>query len=294
MRQSLYALPFLLLACCADKAAPPSRFPTAGDALDRMHATFRACNAIKSQSGSFDDFSGSQRVRGELSIYAARPNRIRMDGFAPPPVNSQIAILTSDGERFAYFDMREKRFLVGPASDCNVQRLTKVPVPAHVMVEILMGQAPVLKHDNAQASIAWAGQGYYVVRVPGTNESLEEIHLVPRPEDFQKPWGEQRLRVLDVSVVQQGTTLYHVAMDDHATPPMDKPILPQIPGDPSVPLSGPFCDAEVPYKIKVEIPLKSEDVQFRYKEIFWNPPIQSDTFVQQAPPGMRPEHVVCQ
>ena len=48
------------------------------------------------------------------------------------------------------------RFLHGPASACNLARLTQVPVPGHALVYLLRGEAPLLARDPQQpATISW-------------------------------------------------------------------------------------------------------------------------------------------
>jgi len=83
-----------------------------------------------------------------------------------------------------------------------------------------------LKHDArglAAPTLAWDTGGFYVVKIFGNNEATEEIHLAPRPDDWNKPWGEQRMRVLDVQVTQRGVLLYHVELDSHAQAVMAPP-----------------------------------------------------------------------
>src|SRR5690606_22655247 len=136
------------------------------------------------------------RVRGALLMFAVWPANLRMDVVRPFGVT--LATLTSDGTKFALSDLREKRFYFGPASACNIARLTTVPMPGHVLGSLLRGEAPVLVHDAANATIEWSGKGYYVVRIAGTRNATEEIHLEPHPADAALPWDKQRMRVLDV------------------------------------------------------------------------------------------------
>jgi hypothetical protein len=278
------------LAGCARVAPPPSSPPTADAALSRMHATFSCGNAIQA-SAKIDHFGEQGRIRADLLLFAARAERIRMDIVSPFGV--AVATLTSDGARFALADLREKRFYTGRASACNLARLTTLPVPAHVLVDLLRGEAPVLVHDPAGTSIAWSTDGYWVVTIPSTRDAHEEIHLAPRPDDWGLPWDRQRLRVLDVRVAQQGFLLYHAELRGHggaatAGPREDPDNL-----APPIPPSGPTCDTEIPRKIHVEVPNPEADVRFQYEQVSWNPPLPEGTFVQAPPPGMRVEDVTC-
>jgi hypothetical protein len=279
-----------LLAGCAHVTPPASAPPTADAALSRMHATFACANAVQANA-KIDHFGEHGRVRGDLMLFAARPARIRMDVVSPFGV--ALATLTSDGRQFALADLRDKTFFTGPAAACNIARLTTVPVPGHVLVDLLRGEAPVLKHDGAGATIAWDAQGWWTLAIPGTREAREEIHLAPRPEDWNRPWDQQRMRVLDVRVVQQGYVLYHAELSDHASEPTAGPRVDPDNIDPPTPPSGPVCDAEVPRKIHVEVPVPQADVRFVYQQLSWNPPLPEGTFVQPVAQGMRVEQVTC-
>jgi hypothetical protein len=127
----------------------------------------------------------------------------------------------------------------------------------------------------------------------GTNDADEEIHLVPRDEDWNLPWQQQRLRVLDVLVRQRGVVLYHAEMSDHASAQMAKPRIDADGVDPPIMPSGPMCTAELPRKIHVEVPSLQEDVQFRYDTVTWNPPLPQGVFTQMPVAGMPTTPVTC-
>jgi hypothetical protein len=283
----------VLAACacgCARVAPPPSSPPTADEALARMHATFACANAVQA-SAKIDHFGQEGRIRAELLLFAARAERIRMDVVSP--FGATLATLTSDGTRFALADLRGKRFFLGPASACNIARLTTLPIPGHVLVDLLRGEAPVLVHDPRVTTIAWSTEGYWVLTIPGTREAREEIHLAPRPDDWALPWERQRMRVLDVRVAQQGYVLYHADLAGHAGAPTAGPREDPDNLAPAILPSGPVCDSEVPRKIHVDVTSPEADVRFQYEQVSWNPPLPEGTFVQQPPPGMRVEPVTC-
>jgi hypothetical protein len=256
-----------------------------------MHATFACSNAVQVDA-KLDHYGSEGRLRGELLLYAARPSSLRMDIVSPFGV--ALATLTADGHEFAFADLHDKRFYVGPANACNIARLTQVPVPPHVLVDLLRGEAPVLKHDPAATTLAWDPHGYYVVTIPSTQGASEIVRLAPRPQDFALPWDQQRMRVLDVRVDQQGFVLYHATLTDHAVPPTAGPREDPDNLAPPVPPSGPVCDAEIPRMVRIEVPQPSTDVRFVYQKMFWNPPLPEGVFRQPPPPGMRPEEVMCE
>ncbi|HEX3771099.1 MAG TPA: hypothetical protein VHV30_09555 [Polyangiaceae bacterium] len=280
-----------VIAGCAQPVMPPASAPPSADAvLARMHQTFACGNAVQA-SAKLEHYGREGRVRGELMLFAARPASLRLDVVSPFGV--ALATLTSDGTHFALADLRDKRFYLGAATACNISRLTTVPVPGHVLVDLLRGEAPVLKHEPGQATVTWDPHGYYALVVPSTRGAREEIHLAPRPEDWGLPFDRQRMRVLDVRVDQQGYELYHAELGDHAPAPTAGPRLDPDNLEPPVPPSGPTCDAEIPRKIRVEVPVPKAEVRFQYEQLTWNPPLPEGTFVQPLPPGMTPEQVTC-
>ncbi|MCA9584347.1 MAG: hypothetical protein KC657_03210 [Myxococcales bacterium] len=271
---------------------PASQMPSAQAAIDRMRATQACGNGIQA-AAKIDHFGEGGRVRGDLLLFAVKPARLRMDVVSPFGVT--LATLASDGKRFSLSDLRDKRFFIGPAEACNIARLTTVPIPGHVLVGLLRGEAPVLKNGgDADKTIEWSRRGYYVVRVRGTRDAEQEVHLAPHPDDFGKPWSEQRLRVKDVLVKQQGVVLYHAELSDHRAAKMAAERVDPDGIDPPVPPSGPMCEAELPRKLHVEVPGKDEDVQFRYDTVTWNPPIIEGLWTQPVPGGVQVVRVDCE
>jgi hypothetical protein len=287
----LTAMAPLVATACAHIPPPPSSPPNLDAALARMHASF-ACGAGIQAGAKFDHFGAGGRVRGELMLFAMRPARLRMDVVSPFGV--ALATLTTDGQRFALADLREKRFFVGPATACSIARLTTVPVPPHVLVDLLHGEAPVLRHAPEGGTIAWSPHGYWILSIASTRDAREEIHVAPRPEDWQKPWDKQRMRVLDVRVQQQRFVLYHAQLSDHTPTPTAAPREDPDGLVPTVPASGPPCDAEIPRKIHLEVPEPDADVRFEYQQVAWNPPLLEGTFEQPVTVGVPVEDITCE
>lgn len=282
----------LALGSMACGTAPPrSVVPDARAALDRLHAS-QDCGIGIHASAKIDHFGKQGRVRGDLLMFGVWPANLRMDLIGPMNVGV-VATLASDGTRFSLADLREKRFFFGPAKACNIGRLTTVPMPGHVLVSLLRGEAPVLEHEPAAATVTWSSGGYYVVRIASTRNAEEEIHLAPHPSDFGLPWQKQRMRLVDVEVRQQGYVLYHATLGDHRPASMAKPRVDPDGIDPPIPVSGPVCTADLPRTIEVEVPAERANVEFRYQDVSWNPPLIEGLFVQHTQPGLKPERVDC-
>lgn len=288
-RVCLTASALFLTAC--GKPPPASVFPSADAALDRMKATYACVNGVQG-TAKIDRFAPEGRVRGEVLLFAVNPDRVRFDVISP--FGALIYTLTADGRRFQMLDTKEKQFLYGPATPCNLARMTRVPIPGHALVSILRGEAPLLVHQPNQSTIKWdPKEGHYRILVPSTVDAQQEIHMSIRPDDWDKPWSSQRVRVKYVLVSQRGGDVYTAELSNHAAattaPPradpdgIDEPIAP----------SGGACDAELPRSIRMRVPHTEEDVIFQYKDAHWNPPIMPGSFEQPTPGGVRSYYVTC-
>lgn len=278
------------LTGCPSVAPPTFQIPNADAALARLHET-QSCGRGVQATAKIDHFGKKGRVRGELLLFATSPANLRMDAVSPFGVT--IATLTTDGNKFALADLREKNFFVGPASACNIARLTTVPIPGHALVNLLRGDAPVLKHAAGAAAISWDPHGYYTVKVPSSLGAEEELHLAPHPQDFQSKWEAQRLRLLRVVVKQQGVVLYDAELEGHSPGKMATPRVDEDGVEPPIPVSGPMCQAELPRIIHLDVPGSDEDVLFRYDSVTWNPPLPMGVFTQPRPAGMMELPVDC-
>jgi hypothetical protein len=272
-------------------APPASQFPTADDALGRMHACYDCALGVQG-TAKVDLVAQQGRVKGDVYLFAVAPDRVRFDVVSP--FGATIYTLTSDGRDFKLADQEQRTFFYGPATPCNLARFTQVPVPGHALVSLLRGEAPVLVHTKEAASIRW-DDGHYLLDLPSTRDAEEEIQIGVHPDDFDKPWQEQRVRVLGVKVVQQGIPLYEAELSDHKPVNTAPPRVDEEGIDDPVPPSGPQCTAEIPHSIRFVVEHTEDDVLFQYKdgEAKWNPPLIEGTFTQPVPGGMRRQFTDC-
>jgi len=278
----------LALSACAH-APPASLFPTAEAAIARMRATVACSRGVRGES-KVDYFGEQGRVRVSALFVAARPERLRIDVFSP--FGATLSTLTSDGRDFALLDFSGKQFFRGPASECNLSRFLRVPVPPFALVSLLDGEAPVLVHQPADASIAW-DSGAYEIRIRSLHGASQVIRLEPVPKDWDKPWSEQRLRTRAVRVVQQGIELYRADLDDFVVAHTAAPRVDPDGIDPDVPPSGPACSAEVARHLHIQSEASAQDVVLAQQDVWHNPPLDPDLFRQSPPAGVRVRASTC-
>ena len=279
----------LLGLSCASAPPPPSQFPSARAALDRMRASY-ACSRGITGEAKLDYFGDEGRIRANMMFAAARPEQIRIDLYSP--FGATLSTVTSNGSRFALSDLKSRSYFHGQPSQCNVSRFLGVPVPPHALVQLLAGEAPVLVHAPAQAQIAWQS-GAYRIQIQGQHQALESIVLQPNPSDWRKPWESQRVRVLEVEVEQEGIQLYRAEFSGHRAVQTAKPRVDLDGLEADVPPSGPSCSSEVPERIRFIVPSSGRDVEVIHEDVQHNPPLLPGSFVQVRSRGMKDMRAEC-
>jgi hypothetical protein len=269
---------------------PKSQFPTASHALDRMKENYACANGMQGEA-KIDHFGPRGRIRGTVQLFAVNPARVRIDVLSP--LNTTVYTLTSNGRDFQMLDVQGKKFLYGPAKPCNLARMTQVPVPGHVLVWLLRGEAPLLKHDRNGPTIKWDESGHYQVDIGSVNQANQRVHLEVHPDDFDKPYAQQRLRVTRVLTTQLGVTFYDAELNRHE-PAKTRPARVDPDGlSQPIPPSGGACSAEIPRSIRITVPSSGDDVIFQHKWVGFNPPIPAGAFSQVVPDGVRKQFVNC-
>jgi len=280
----------LSTGCCGLGRCPPaSQVPNADLAIGQLRVQHACSRAIRGEA-KLDYFDENGRVRVDTFFLAQHPQSVRMDLISP--LGGTLATLTSDDSRFALLDQKDKSFYVGPAAQCNVERFLRVPVPPAVLVQLMAGEAPVLVHRPEQATLHWSG-GRYVIEIASKNEATEVIELEPHEADWDKPWKEQRLRVVAVSVSQRGVELYRAELKDHRAAATAKPRIDPLGIDDPILPSGPQCRVEIPRRVRFVVPVSERDVVFEHQEVEHNPPLVPGSFEQQVPPGVHVRPADC-
>jgi len=278
---------------------PRSQFPTADDALGRMHASYECVNGIQSRA-KIDHSSPKGRVRAEIEALTENPDHVRFDVYSPVGADL-LYILASDGKEFQLYDKLRNEYVVGKSKACNLARLTQVPVPGHALVSLLRGEAPVLVHGKDNASIDWLDKkNVYRLQIASTQGASEEIHLEVPDHSWEKEWKEQRVRVRYVKVVQKGYVLYEADLANHEARKRAAGWTDPDGIEDPVPPNGPECNAELPHSIHMRVPATAEDVIFQFKTgnnnkaPSWSPPILKNAFKVIQPPGSNKVPVDCE
>jgi hypothetical protein len=264
-------LVLVLGAGCGSVPKPAQPFTSARDALSLYTLTRAQVRAMRGEA-RVDQRGDEGRIKGTVLMFVMRPGRVRFDAmtqFGP------AAILTSDGERFAYSDLRKQRFLEGETCPANIARLLNVPMTVEQTTELLLGGTPVL--PDARAAIGWHPDGYYHVRVRSSDGRRQELDFGLDESDRGQPPARQALRLLRSELFDaQGRTVWRIRYDDYRAV-----------------ARGTYRMA-MPFEVHVEQPSAGRDTLIRFKQITLDPSIPPGAFVQEPRGGMEIEEASCE
>lgn len=264
------ALLALVAIGCGTVPRPAFPIVDAGTALGRERETGAPVSSIRAEA-RVEQRGDEGRVRGTVLMFVERGERVRFDvmtQFGP------VAILTSDRERFAYADLREKRYLTGATCPKNIARLLGVPLSVDETSRFLLGSTPLI--DAEQRTIAWDDDGFYRVTLRAKNGARQVLHLGIYESDRARPAAEQRLYLLRSELhAPDGRTTWRVDYDEQKSVKADgRSVL-------------------LPFRVHVEQPGAGKDTLIRFQEISLNPEIPVGAFSQTPRSGMQQEEASC-
>jgi hypothetical protein len=270
---------------------PRAQFPSVASALSHLEKQTSCSRAVQGEANLVVS-APLYKQTGQLLYKAEAPDRLRFDLYSSFGIT--LSTLSSDGRDFALYNLDQKSFHYGPAKTCNIERFTRVAVPPFALVELLRGRPPVLSHRPEQASIEFKSslfsRGRYVIEVQGTHQSEQRLELEVPVEDWEKPIGEQRLRLSRVRVDQAGDLLYEVELAGHRPAVVAPNVLSVEEREMGIlpyPPSGPDCAAEIPRTIAFSVPGTGATLTIENKEVFHNPPQVPGAFRQDVPHGVK-------
>ncbi len=266
----------LTVAGCPGTTCPTEMHTDAARAI-RMHRSLhRAVRGLRAEA-RVDQRGPKKRVRGTVLMMMERPDRLRLDAmtrFGP------AAILTADGEEFAFADLREKRFLSGRTCPANIGRMLGIEFSPEDVGRLLIGQTPLIPAQSEH--IECRGGGYMIRRTSPTGER-QEITFDIRPEDRKRPVAQQHLRLRRSEVFgTDGKSIWNVEFDSYSVVTERNARQSSLPQGVALPMRVRLIDRR-----------NGADTIIRFKRIELNVDAPKQAFSQTAPPGSRAERVDC-
>ncbi len=265
----------------APQPPPKSEFPSGALLLERLEATNACLTTLEVRSGRTNIFADQRNPVGTMLIVGL-PSSLRLD--VPDPVSGTIGrTVTIDGRTFAYTNISAAIFVTGHSDGCTGGPYIKLSLPPTMISRILMGRSPSASTQR-RLLLRWDNDHYVLTSITGDDES-EELDVVPRAEDWDKPWQMQRLRLRRVTVIRKHAKVFEVAYAAFRPVPMGSPnplppgslppVLPPLP-------SGPQCkDAESPTILRIIA--GHADIVFEYDEFVGNPYLDNGIYRQDPP-----------
>jgi len=285
------------LGCMACGTPPPASVGarrTGGAHPRACHAGLRPSASKPAQESITSAREGVCRGRLSSSSRFGR-RRLRMDIIGPMNVGV-VATLTRRRQEVRPRRPTREALLFGPASACNIARLTPWPMPGHVLsVVSSVARRQSSRTDEKAATIAWSSPRLlrrqdHEARVTRKRRSTSPLTR----SDFGLPWQQQRMRVVEVEDPAAG----------HRALPTRRAERPPTRGNgkaarrrrrhrPAYPGERDRLPSRAAAQHPREVPGKQADVLFRYEDVAWNPPLTEGLFTQPVPGGMQVERVTC-
>jgi len=148
-------------------AAPACRGQVRASA-DAIEEPSKLRSAIRARTDDFSTarfkevvleyFGEKERVKVRQLILVEQPRSVRVQTRAPGS-NEIVNLLVTDGESFALHRRRSNRYVTGPPTRANINRLLPVDLSARDIVRVMFGGAPWDRFDSAPGdpSLDWNG-----------------------------------------------------------------------------------------------------------------------------------------
>lgn len=265
-------LPLALLAFTACGTIPPPKYPhtDANRALELHRLVREQVPSIRAEA-RVEQRGNEGRIKGTVYLLVERPSRVRFDvmtQFGP------IATLTSDGDHFAFSDLRSKRFLTGATCPENIARLLNVSLTAEQTVLLLLGGTPVIEH--VKASVEWDGDGFYRFVLHAADGQRQEVDLAIPEADHDVPVERQHLILKRSELFDaKGRSVWRALYDDYKS------------------LGTGGIKTDLPFSVDVTQETAGTETRIRFKEVTVDTELPGDAFAQMPAPGMTIEEAIC-
>lgn len=168
----LALLSFPLLAACPRQAQIERAYPPPAPSDLRRQLVARQ-SAVTTLNGSARATSwlGGDRIRASVLVLVDRAGRLRLE--AEVSLQGTVAVLATDGQRFALLDLRKNELRRGPACPANIASLIRIPLSPAEVAAIFLGDAKLPEGDPANDTVDWDGDtGTDVLVVPSATGQL--------------------------------------------------------------------------------------------------------------------------
>jgi hypothetical protein len=273
---SVFALALTIGGCARHPAiVRPYPPPTAAELAEVIAVRQRTVTSMNARVRA-TSWLGGDRVRASVLMLVDRPGRLRFE--AEVSLQGTVAVLATDGHRFAFLNTINNQLRRGPACPANVASLIRIPLGPADVAAILLGDARLPQSVRAtESTVDWDGDRGTDVLIVRRNDGW--LRLMVR-----RPGGDNRDSqvVGAVATGADGRTHWRVAFEDFV-------------GVQAVPSQGLAAKVSLPQTIRFAEGDSSfdEGVEIKFKERTLNQAAAEDAFLLGAPPGAATIDVGC-
>jgi outer membrane lipoprotein-sorting protein len=248
----------LLLPACGPVPPPQDAYTKAPDILRDLEARRDKIKSFRI-TGRVDHFGEQHRVQGKTYFFSVLPKKLRIELVSP--FGSPLNVLTINDDVFALHDLREGRYLTGPAKPCNIARLVKIPLPRDDVVRILVGYTPLI---DGHSTVTWDAKGFYRVTI---SDGV-------RTQRLEIDGNHDTLPLMRSTLEDEAGVIFDITY---------KKWLPE-------------GDIRMPHEIHIKMPREKTDLLIRYDRggVELNVDLPDDAWDQSPPPNLEPEMVDCE
>jgi len=268
----------LCAACAGSHVHPVYPIRDVGQLLERQRATSEGLTGMRAEA-RVDQRKGAGRVRGTVFMFVEQTGRVRFDvmtQFGP------VAILTSDGQQFAYSDFRAHRYLSGETCPSNIARFLGLQLTAQDTARFLLGGTPLLSErassDGGVArDVELNSDGHYRVQLTAADGARQTLELAVYESDVALAPAQQRLHLVRSELHNSaGEPVWRVRYEAFE------------------PIRVGERSLLAPTRVQIEQPAQGSDTLVTFKKIVANPEIAADVFVQTPRAGLQEEDAPCE
>jgi translation initiation factor IF-1 len=246
----------IILASCANYKRPYTK-PTSNKLMDVV--SNNPINLVRNK-GKVDAMLPGGRLKVKVFLIADKHGRLRFDAVIPPPMNSSVLLLTSDGSSFRANDQRNNKFYTGKADTCAIKSIMGIPLHPKLLYRIMLGLPP---EGLSTKDLTWDSDNGHEIIKAVKGKTRVKIHILGYKG--KKHWKVVKLYLED------GSKKIKVEYRGH------KKIL------------GKW----VPTRIRITKKGKNEDTVFFWSSIEPNVEMSPAAFGQNIPPNMEIRRLIC-
>jgi hypothetical protein len=221
---------------------------------------------------------GGDRVRATVLMLVDRQGRLRLE--AEVSLQGTVAVLATDGDRFAFLDTVKNEMRRGPACPANVASLIRIPLAPADVAAVLLGDARLPRQTTGREMVVdWdPAREADVLAVPRNDGWLRYL--------FQRAAGEQRsTRLIAVDATgSDGRPRWRVSFEDLADTDIPGTVVGRSATRLALPQTVRFAEGATPF---------DEGVEIKFKDRAVNEPVADASFTLAPPPGVMPVEIGC-